>query len=117
MSDLSVHFNRSEFACKCGCGYDTVDTKLIEAVEAVRVQFGPTTVTSGCRCPEHNEEVGGVKASQHVQGRAADLQVSGVNPDEVAKFSMGLKGISVGRYNTFTHIDSRSGIEARWDNR
>jgi len=118
MGDLSNHFNRSEFACKSGCGYDTVDYALLRAVEAIRERFGvPVTITSGCRSPAHNEAVGGVKDSQHVRGRAADLQVSGVPPDDVADFAEGLKGISVGRYNSFTHIDSRSGPVARWDYR
>jgi uncharacterized protein YcbK (DUF882 family) len=114
MGDISVHFNRSEFACKCGCGFDTVDTLLLEALESIRNEFEkPITVTSGCRCASHNFDVGGKPSSQHKNGRAADIKVSSVLPRVVADFAEDL-GMSVGRYNTFTHIDSRSGPSARW---
>ncbi len=115
MGDISEFFNRSEFACSCGCGYDTVDTWLLEALEAIRSHFGkPVVVTSGCRCEAHNEAVGGVKSSQHKKGRAADIQVSTVSPAKVAAYAEELEGISVGTYSSFTHIDSRSGPPKRW---
>ena len=111
---LSQHFFRSEFACKCGCGYDTVDALLLEALESVRLFFGePITVNSGCRCPEYNSEIGGAEKSQHKKGRAADIVVKSVAPAEVADYAESL-GLSVGRYRSFTHVDSRSGPAARW---
>jgi len=91
-----------------------VDAVLLEALEALRRHFGkPIHITSGCRCPAHNEAVGGSQGSQHKKGRAADLYISGVSPDDVASFAEDL-GLSVGRYDSFTHIDSRSGVPARW---
>ena len=115
MGDLSKHFNRSEFACKCGCGYDTVDAELIEYLEAIRLRFGPVTVTSGCRCTEHNKAVGGSKNSQHVLGRAADIQVKGVEPATVQAYCEdSLIPQGLGSYNSFTHIDTRSSGDARW---
>ena len=73
MAQLSQYFKRSEFACKCGCGFDTVDSILLETLEAVRLHFKvPVTITSGCRCLAHNAAVGGAKASQHTLGRASD---------------------------------------------
>ncbi len=114
MGDLSVHFNRSEFACHCGCGFDTVDTMLLEALESIRSHFErQVKVTSGCRCSYYNAKVGGAEASQHKKGRAADIKVSKVSPSEVADLAEEL-GMSVGRYESFTHIDSRSGPLARW---
>ena len=113
MGDVSEHFNRSEFACSCLCGFDTVDAVLLEALEAIRSHFGvPIRVTSGCRCPSHNHDVGGSRNSQHKKGRAADIQMS-VDPAEVASFAEDL-GLSVGRYETFTHVDTRSGPPSRW---
>jgi uncharacterized protein YcbK (DUF882 family) len=109
MGDVSVHFNRSEFACSCGCGFDTVDTVLLEGLEAIRNHFErPIKVTSGARCTVHNAKVGGSRASQHKKGRAADIQVSRVSPNDVATLAEEL-GLSVGRYTTFTHLDSRTG--------
>ena len=111
---LSEYFKRAEFACSCGCGFDTVDAVLLEALEAIRSHFKqPVVVTSGCRCEAHNEAVGGSKNSQHKKGRAADIQVVSTSPAEVASFAEDL-GMSVGRYETFTHVDSRSGPPARW---
>jgi len=113
MGDLSKHFNRSEFACKCGCGFDTVDYELLLVVEDVRTHFNkPITINSGCRCVKHNASVGGTERSQHVKGKAADIVVKGVEPKEVADYigdwTGGLKA-----YDTFTHVDSRNS-RARW---
>jgi uncharacterized protein YcbK (DUF882 family) len=114
MGDISVHFNRAEFACQCGCGFDTVDTVLLEALESIRNEFEkPIRVTSGCRCESHNASIGGALRSQHKEGRASDIKVKGISPRVVADFAEAL-GMSVGRYDTFTHIDSRSGPPARW---
>ena len=50
-------------------------TKLIEAVlDPLREWFGkPITVNSGYRCEALNEAVGGSKTSDHVRGRATDI--------------------------------------------
>jgi len=112
--DISQHFSRKEFECSCGCGFDTVDALLLEALEAIREHFSsPITVTSGCRCPAYNNSIGGVHKSQHIRGRAADIQVKDVEPSEVARFAEEL-GMSVGSYNSFTHVDSRTGPTVQW---
>jgi uncharacterized protein YcbK (DUF882 family) len=115
VGDISEHFDRAEFACNCGtCGHDTVDTLLLEALEAIREKFkAPIKVSSGNRCKAYNKTVGGAQNSQHLLGRAADIQVDGVKPSVIAGFAMDL-GMSVGSYDTFTHVDSRSGPVARW---
>ena len=107
---LSPHFGRSEFACKCGCGFDTVDTELLRILENIRGYFDkPVYITSACRCIAHNEAEGGTNNSQHLKGRAADVIVKGVEPDDVAAFleTILLHG-GVGRYSTFTHVDCRT---------
>jgi len=113
---ISPHFKRAEFACQCGCGFDTVDHQTLEILEAVRAHFGqPVRVTSGCRCPEHNMAVGGVTHSQHVLGRAADIQVYDVEPAEVQAFIVeAFPEASVGHYASFTHVDTRSSGPASW---
>lgn len=120
MGDISEHFSRSEFACKDGCGFDTVDTETLAVVEGVRTHFNvPVHIDSGCRCLAYNEKVGGERHSQHMLGRAADIQVEGYEPSEVQEYLLkeysGKYGI--GRYDTFTHIDTRSEGPARWDMR
>ena len=112
---LSQYFTRAEFACKCGCGFDTIDSATLETLEEIRHHFGsPVTVTSACRCPEHNKAVAGISNSQHLKGRACDIQVKDVSPTEVQLFALGL-GVSVGCYQNFTHIDTRSAGPARWE--
>ncbi len=56
---ISKNFKRSEFACKCGCGFDTVDAALIIVLQSIRDQFGALVVNSDCRCDSHNKSVGG----------------------------------------------------------
>jgi len=107
---ISKHFRREEFACKCGCGFNTVDTELLEILERIREEFGkPVIITSACRCEAHNERVGGSSASQHKLGRAADIIVKGVDPEDVAAWLNMVSDGGVGTYSTFTHVDSRSG--------
>lgn len=115
----SAYFKRSEFTCKCGCGFDTVDAGLLNVVTDVRIEFQkPVIINSGCRCPEHNKAIGGSPRSQHVIAKAADIKVKGVHADKVADYLEeqfpGEHGI--GRYKGRTHIDVREGC-ARWDNR
>ena len=108
------YFKRSELACKCGCGQDTVDYQLAAILDALREWAkAPVVVTSGNRCPAYNKKIGGSPTSQHLRGRAADVVVSGKTPAEVANFLETLSPGGLGRYLTFTHVDSRDG-HSRW---
>ena len=73
------HFKFEEFRCRC-CGGLPPDAQeniraLVESVlDPARERYGgPVTVNSGYRCAKHNREVGGVPASQHLRGEAADV--------------------------------------------
>jgi uncharacterized protein YcbK (DUF882 family) len=115
MGLISDNFKREEFACRCGCGFDTVDAMLLEYLEAIRLHFGkPVTITSGCRCPFHNNLVGGSDRSQHTLGRAADIIVKDVDPAKVQSYAESIGCAGVGSAKNFTHIDSRSKHGARW---
>lgn len=119
MGDLSRHFSRSEFACKCdyGCEFDTVDVELLAVVMDVRAYFkAPVTITSACRCRAHNDDVGGAMNSQHTKGRASDIIVEGVSaPAVYAYLAISYPGkLGLGKYADFTHIDTRTG-GARWE--
>ena len=116
MGDISKHFDRAEFSCKCGCGFDTVDVELIDVLEKVRTYFDvPVMINSACRCEAHNKAVGGSDKSQHRLGRAADIVVNLVDPSQVQDFlkSEYPDSLAIGCYDTFTHIDTRKG-KARW---
>ena len=113
---LSSHFYRKEFACKCGCGGDTVDVELLRVLDQLRMRWmAPVIITSGYRCAAHNAKVGGAPDSQHLVGKAADIAVRGISAETIADYLddqyPGRYGI--GRYPTWTHIDVRE-REARW---
>lgn len=114
---LSENLTRSEFKCNCGkCDYDTVDIELIGVIQDVRDHFKSSVkITSGNRCPAYNEEIGGASKSYHPRGRAADIQVKNVSPDDVHEYLSNKyqDQYGIGKYNTFTHIDTRSN-KARW---
>ena len=113
---LNLYFSREEFACKCGCGFSTVDTELLQILTNIRVHFGkPVIISSGCRCETHNEKVGGLDISQHLLGRAADITVRDVDIRDVAAYVLATYpyDYGIGVYRTFLHIDSRS-HKARW---
>lgn len=111
-------FKRAEFRCRCGeCHCDTVDFELLQVLKKVRERFMvPVIILSGHRCLKHNRAVGSNDTSQHVLGRAADIQVKGTSPEEVfntlCEWFPDRYGI--GSYPTFTHIDTRTQGPARW---
>ena len=78
--DNIKYFKESEFTCKCGCGLNNINLAVVKIADKVREHFGsPAIVTSGTRCQKHNKEVGGVSNSRHLQGKAIDMYVEGVN--------------------------------------
>jgi|TARA_B110000483_G_scaffold210688_1_gene257911 uncharacterized protein YcbK (DUF882 family) len=122
---LTNNFNKSEFECNCGCEMPNEVflqiQKLASQLQCIRdfIRF-PIKITSAYRCPSHNKEVGGVSNSQHVLGKASDIQVSDSSPeaiyqviDTLAEYGHVLQG-GLGLYNTFTHYDIRK-TRARWD--
>jgi zinc D-Ala-D-Ala carboxypeptidase len=82
--------------------------QLVEALlQPLREQIGkPFKVTSGYRSPALNTAIGGVKASQHSLGQAADIQVQGMTPLEVCKFviASGLEFDQLINEITWVHI-------------
>jgi uncharacterized protein YcbK (DUF882 family) len=110
---MTQNFRRREFACRCGCGFDTINLGLVMMLQALRDRLvKPIHVHCGCRCPAHNKRVGGVPESQHVGGLAADISVDGVDPS--ALFDMCRQFDGVGLYEWGVHVDVR-GWRARWE--
>ena len=113
---LTCNFSMSEFECNCGCKMpEDVKPNIIELADNLQVLRDflnmPIKITNAFRCESKNKSVNGVKNSQHLFGKAADLQVFQLSPNEVADavselmeknlFKMG----GLGRYNSFTHVD------------
>ena len=78
---------------RCRDGTDTIliDEGLVVLLQCIREHFGkPVTITSGYRTASHNTRVGGSKSSQHLLGRAADIQVQDTDPLAVAAYAESL---------------------------
>lgn len=107
---VSKNFKRREFACKDGCGLDTISQELVDVIQDVRDHFNkPVVINSGLRCERHNKRVGGAPKSQHLLGTASDIRIAGVTPKEVYDYldKKYPDKYGIGLYKTFTHIDVR----------
>jgi uncharacterized protein YcbK (DUF882 family) len=132
---VTDHFALGEFAQRKWSGgpglpypADWVADRLLplcEALEIVREALGGRVVTilSGYRSAAFNAALeGAARKSQHVQGRACDIRVAGVSADRVHDTVLRLSREGripqirgLGRYPTFTHLDTRpSKTLARW---
>lgn len=116
------YFERDDFSCKCGCGYNPVDFELLNVLNDVREHFGvPLIISSGNRCPTHNRNEGGAKYSKHKYGIAADFRPTWNNPrfkellTEMHQYLLDKYpdkyGIAIG--DTFVHVDVRNEC-SRW---
>ena len=82
MGNITEHFSREEFMCRCGCGKMDIDVLLVEKLQMIRHATGITMhITSGCRCEAHNASplVKGKKNSAHLRGKAVDIMVLNSN--------------------------------------
>ena len=120
---LSANFTVAEFACKDGSDPVFVDSSLAALLQKIRDHFGrPVVITSGYRTAAHNKSVGGAKSSQHLLGRAADIQVAGVSVEDVAAYAesllpgwggVGRYPVKAGRTKGWVHVDTRPN-KSRW---
>lgn len=121
---VSEHFKVREFRCQDGSDPVFIDTELVELLEKIRVHFDkPVTITSGFRTASHNATVAkAAKYSQHLYGKAADIQVQGISVENVAAYAetllTGRGGIGIyppglGRANGWVHVDVRKD-KSRW---
>ena len=100
-----------------------VDSSLAALLQKIRDHFGrPVVITSGYRTAAHNKSVGGAKSSQHLLGRAADIQVAGVSVEDVAAYAeslmpdwggVGRYPVKAGRATGWVHVDTRQN-KSRW---
>lgn len=115
------NFSARELACRCGCltplGVDLNLRRLAPALQQLRDLAGsPIIVTSGYRCPKHNEAVGGSKGSQHMHGIAADVWSRTLTPGQLKVLAEKIPAFvngGIGLYPTWIHVDIREG-RARW---
>tara|TARA_R110001592_G_scaffold167306_1_gene402712 strand:- start:89 stop:469 length:381 start_codon:yes stop_codon:yes gene_type:complete len=123
---MTKNFSIEEFDCNDGSKmpiniYHNM-VKVANQLQVLRNYLGkPIHINSAYRSQEYNAKIGGVKDSQHIMGRAADITVNGFDPIAVhttielliEKGDM-LQG-GLGLYNSFVHYDIR-GTKTRWNN-
>ena len=108
---LSTNFKSTEFDCHgSGCCSSTkVDEKLVEYLQKIRDYFGKAVnINSGYRCKTHNASVGGASQSNHMDGEAADIRITGKTPLEVAQYAEHIGVLGIGVYSWGVHIDTRT---------
>jgi hypothetical protein len=112
---ITPHFSWDEAKCRCcGCVPSIAAVVAFAGIlEQARHKLGgvPIAVWSWCRCPDRNAAVGGAPNSLHLEGQAADIEVSGMTPRRVLQTLHNWPG-GLGRYKTHTHLDA--GRKRRW---
>jgi hypothetical protein len=114
MGDMTKHFSRWELACNCGHCSDMCEMQqpLLDMLENARVESDTSyTVTSGYRCPQHEESIRR-PTSSHPKGLAVDIYA----PNSRKRFlilsgllAVGCKRIGIGK--EFIHADCDSDKE------
>ena len=120
---LAPGFRVREFRCRDGSDTIMIDQTLAVLLQAIREHFNkPITITSGYRTGTHNTAVGGSKSSQHLLGKAADIQVAGTTVEAVAAYAeslmpdwggVGRYPVKAGRTKGWVHVDTRA-KKSRW---
>lgn len=107
-SDIK-HFDKTEFECHCGCGFNVINEDLVKKLDLSRklanVKF---IINSGCRCEAHNKskEVGGSVTSSHLKGLAVDIRISSDRDRFRILASLMINGFNrLGVYKDFIHCD------------
>ena len=121
---LTKNFSKSEFDCSCGCEMPLKVLhnvqKLANQLQTLRNVVGmPIKINSGYRCPDWNSKIGGASSSQHKLGKASDIVIEDMTPQETFELidllinegELLQGGLSA--YATFTHYDIRK-TKARW---
>ncbi len=120
---ISEHFTKKEATCKCGCGQMIIQDDLYRLMEIVREYCGGYSVNVHCvnRCVNHNKNVGGVSNSQHLRGAAMDFHIPKLDMPDLHSLMFELYNSDVvnnlGLYNSFIHVDVRTGKKRFWDKR
>ena len=113
---ITPQFNLSEFACPC-CKRVMLHPLLLEKLEKLRkIIERPIHITSGYRCFEYNQKVGGVANSYHLIGLAADIKVKDINLIELLEICENIDFAGIGFYEkkNFLHLDVRPTRRTRW---
>ena len=129
MGDMTAHFDRSEFTCKCGCGKSDISPDLVNKLEQIYAYFARTptgckaiVITSGIRCPSYSVKVGGYSSDAHTKSIAADIVVYKADgtryaAEQIAAVAEKCGFSGIGLMNDACHVDIRNKnnyVNAHW---
>ena len=111
---MKEYFTVSEMQCPC-CKVSSMTNAFMEMLNAAREYADiPFRITSGYRCPDHNQKIGST-STNHVNGRAADIAcLSGEGRLIVvhALLQAGFRRLGIGK--RFIHCDTNGVINSIW---
>lgn len=121
-TQLTAHFNVSEFRCKCGGSHDTMlDIELVQKLEQLRktLNCSKIIINSGYRCSNYDKSVGGNGCGQHTKGAAADIVCYDKSGKKIsskivccAAQDLGFGGIAnIDTTYTAAHVDTRTSLK------
>lgn len=106
-----LYFEYSEFDCPLagpGSGKENMKSDFLTMLDASRkIADIPFKINSGYRNSEHNRKIGGVKNSEHLNGRAADIRVTdSVSRQKILAALIEVGFSRIGIANSFIHADN-----------
>jgi len=113
------YFTIEELTCHCGCGKMDMDEGFMRKIVSLRRSLGfPFPVSSGFRCPEHNNNVSGSGLNgPHTTGHAMDIEIAGEEALDIISnatdFHMTGVGIKQHGDKRFIHLDDLKGGPTR----
>jgi uncharacterized protein YcbK (DUF882 family) len=107
---MDNYFTKKELSCRCGCGWNNFHETLLLVLNSIRKKIKrPLFLSSACRCPDHNAEIGSKETSSHLKGLAVDIKVSNSSErDEILREIYQYVApyvLRVGIGKDFIHID------------
>lgn len=107
--NITTNFKVKEFACKDKSDTIVLHEDFVQKLQQIRNHFGrAVNINSAYRTRSHNKREGGRSNSYHIKGRAFDLAISGVNPNDIAKYAQSIGINAIIRYSWGIHVDSRT---------
>ena len=103
----SFYFTDKEIECPC-CGLNNADQRTLVKLDNARIKAGiPFTITSGCRCEDHNKAVDGSKESSHLRGLAFDIRTNDSHSRSIIIQALLHAGFTrIGVAKGFIHVDN-----------
>lgn len=123
VANISEDFKYFEYDCKCSkCDYTIIALELTKKLQALRdLTSYPIVITSGFRCPGHQEDLrnqGSYETakgiSAHEMGLAVDIICGAYSGEQLAELAEKVGFPNIGVSKRFVHLDIREGGPRRW---